>query len=288
MPDVRLDDTICAIATASGEAALSIVRLSGPEAFIIADKIFSARSGKDLKKAKAFTIHYGHIMDDGHPVDECLANVFRRPKSFTAEDMVEFSSHGGTQAAKKLIELCCRFGARVAEPGEFTKRAFLNGRIDLTQAEAVIDIIRARGDQSLRQAMGQLDGRLSAKLKLLKEKLLLILAHIEAHIDFPEEDHHVFTSGELKHQMDDAKNELMILLDSYRSGALIRDGLICAIVGKPNVGKSSLLNALLGQDRAMVTSIPGTTRDTLEESVNWNGATIAVPELVMSFSIDGW
>ncbi len=274
MPELKIEDTICAIATASGEAALSIVRLSGPQAFSIADQIFRTKSGRILKEAKAFTIHYGHVIQSETAIDECLASVFRRPKSFTAEDTVEFSTHGGTQAARKLIELCCQNGARVAEPGEFTQRAFLNGRIDLTQAEAVIDIIRSSGEKSLKQAVRQLEGQLSERLKSFKERLLLVLAHIEAYVDFPEDDHDVFSNQKFKTEIDGLTNDLKELLDSYQSGLVIRNGLLCAIVGKPNVGKSSLLNALLGKDRAIVTHIPGTTRDTLEESVVWDGVSV--------------
>lgn len=274
MPAIKWEDTICAIATASGEAALSIVRLSGPKAFSIADRIFRAKSGRLLKDAKAFTLHYGHVIENGEAIDECLVGVFRRPKSFTAEDMAEFSTHGGTQAAKKLIELCCESGARVAEPGEFTQRAFLNGRIDLTQAEAVIDIIRSSGEKSLKQAVRQLEGQLSERLKLFKQKLLLVLAHIEAYIDFPEDDHDVYSNRKFKTEIEELTNDLKSLLGSYESGLVIRNGLLCAIVGKPNVGKSSLLNALLGKDRAIVTHIPGTTRDTLEESIVWDGVSV--------------
>lgn len=262
------EDTIAAISTPIGECAIGIVRISGRDAVKIADAIFKSKKEKLPSIFRSFTTHYGYVYEEGEVVDEALLTLMRAPKSYTKEDMVEINCHSGIVPLKKTLDLVLRKGARLAEPGEFTKRAFLNGRLDLTQAEAVLDIIKSKTDASLRIAMGQLKGELSTRLNKIKDELLTSLAHIEASIDFPDEDLEILSETNIRERLGIVKEELSKLLESADGGIILREGLICVICGKPNVGKSSLLNALLRQDRAIVTHIPGTTRDAIEEFVN--------------------
>lgn len=272
MPEIHFDDTIAAIATPPGEGAIGIVRLSGIDAIRIADDVFRAATGKKLEKAESHTAHYGRIFaQDGREVDEALATIFRAPRSYTGESLVEFGVHGGMKILKNVMAVIIRAGGRQAEPGEFTRRAFLNGKMDLTQAEAVLDLIRAKTDQSIDAAIHQLKGDLSKRIQALKERLMLLYAHMEAYLDFPEEHLDVFSNAEFARRFEDITNELKALIHTYAKGEIVREGILVVIVGRPNVGKSSLLNALLERDRAIVSDIPGTTRDVLEESIEIGG-----------------
>jgi tRNA modification GTPase len=264
-------DTIAAISTAPGEGAIAIVRLSGDRAVKIANLIFK---GKNLNNVHSHTVHYGHIVNPETNVvlEEVMLTVMLAPKTFTKEDVVEINCHGGIVSVNRVLELVLEYGARLAEPGEFTKRAFLNGRIDLSQAEAVIDIIRAKTDKAMTVALNQLEGRLSNKIVSLRQKLLETLAHIEVNIDYPEyDDVEEMTNSILLPKVTEVLNELEIMLQSARHGKIIREGVATAIIGRPNVGKSSLLNALIQENKAIVTDIPGTTRDVIEEYVNVRG-----------------
>ncbi|MGL5207104.1 MAG: tRNA uridine-5-carboxymethylaminomethyl(34) synthesis GTPase MnmE [Acidaminococcaceae bacterium] len=274
-----VDDTISAVATALGEGAIGIIRLSGPRSCEIADRIFQAASGKRLEKYPPNTLVYGHIKDaEGIVVDEALVVFMRSPRSYTAENVVEIQSHGGIQSLKKILSLTYEAGARPAEPGEFTKRAFLNGRIDLAQAEAVMDIIKARSEVSLKLALRQQQGQLSREIGFLRKRLLNIIVNLEAVIDYPEEDIEEVTFQNVKNTIDDVQSEISLLLNNAHTGKIMREGMKTVIIGRPNVGKSSLLNSLLKEERAIVSEIPGTTRDVIEEQLLIDGIPLVLTD----------
>ncbi len=266
-------DTICSISTPPGQGGIGIVRVSGSQALSLARKVFVDGSGRRLKSGRGYTIRYGKIIDPETRavVDEVLLTVMRAPKTYTREDVVEINCHSGVVIVRRIMELMVSLGARPAEPGEFTKRAFLNGRIDLAQAEAVMSLIAAKSDTALRIAMQQLGGELSLRMKGLKEKLLHLLAEVEVSIDFSEEDCHPIGSAILEKRVREILDDLGGLIETGRQGKFIEEGLVTAIIGKTNVGKSSLLNRLLMEDRAIVTPFPGTTRDVIESTVNIEG-----------------
>ena len=261
-------DTIAAIATPPGEGAISIVRLSGDDAVTLADQVFK---GKDLTKVSSHTINYGHFIDPKtrEIIDEVMVSVLRAPKTFTREDTVEINCHGGIVPTNKILQVLLTNGARLAEPGEFTKRAFLHGRIDLAQAESVMDLIRAKTDRSMKAALNQLDGELSQLIRNLRQEILDVLAQVEVNIDYPEyDDVEEMTSKLLREKALDVCAKIEQLLVTARQGKILREGLATVLVGRPNVGKSSLLNHLLHEDKAIVTDIAGTRRDVIEEYVN--------------------
>ncbi|MGG4466905.1 tRNA uridine-5-carboxymethylaminomethyl(34) synthesis GTPase MnmE [Paenibacillus alvei] len=267
-------DTITAISTPMGEGAIAIVRLSGPDSFAIADKVFKSIGNKKIKEVASHTIHYGHIIDPAtdETIEEVMISVMKGPKTFTKEDVIEINCHGGMASVNRLLQLLVTNGARLAEPGEFTKRAFLNGRIDLSQAEAVMDLIRAKTDKAMNVALGQMEGRLSKLIRTLRQEILETLAQVEVNIDYPEYD----DVEEMTHQLMLDKSrfvqaEIKKLLQTSQQGKILREGLSTVIVGRPNVGKSSLLNSLVQDNKAIVTDIPGTTRDVIEEYVNVRG-----------------
>jgi len=264
-------DTIAAISTPIGEGAIAIVRLSGPDAMATANRIFT---GKNLTEVPTHTIHYGKLQDPetGQIADEVMISVLRGPKTFTREDIVEINCHGGLVAAKRTLELVLGENVRLAEPGEFTKRAFLNGRIDLSQAEGVMDLIRAKTDRAMNVALKQLDGRLSGLIQKLRQELIETVAHVEVNIDYPEYDDVEEMSHEvMRTKTREVHDEIESLLEVAKQGKILREGLATAIIGRPNVGKSSLMNTLVQENKAIVTDIPGTTRDIIEEYVNVRG-----------------
>ncbi|VDZ36694.1 tRNA (5-carboxymethylaminomethyl-2-thiouridylate) synthase [Staphylococcus aureus] len=265
-------DTITSISTPMGEGAIGIVRLSGPQAVEIADKLYK---GKHLlNDVPSHTINYGHIIDpeSKEVVEEVMVSVLRAPKTFTREDIIEINCHGGILTINRVLELTMTYGARLAEPGEFTKRAFLNGRIDLSQAEAVMDFVRSKTDRASKVAMNQIEGRLSDLIKKQRQSILEILAQVEVNIDYPEyDDVEDATTEFLLEQSKEIKQEINRLLDTGAQGKIMREGLSTVIVGKPNVGKSSMLNNLIQDNKAIVTEVAGTTRDVLEEYVNVRG-----------------
>ena len=266
-------DTIAAIATPLGEGGLAVIRISGRDTLAVAGRVFQA-GGKNVfvaAKAASHTVHYGHVVRDGRRLDEVLLTVLRAPRTFTREDTVEISCHGGLLVTRLVLEAVLAAGARLAEPGEFTQRAFLNGRIDLAQAEAVADLIHARTELALGAANEQLAGKLSARIETLRDELMGTLAHVEAHIDFPDEDIAPDTRDALQEKLRRGVTFMDELLRTAREGQILRRGIRAAIVGRPNAGKSSLLNQLLGHERAIVSPVAGTTRDTVEETANVRG-----------------
>ena len=264
-----MNDTICAISTALGVGAISIIRVSGEEAI---NKVANLFDGKNLNEVKSHTIHYGHIINNGEVIDEVLVTVLKAPKTYTKEDIVEINSHGGISTTKKILEILIANGIRLAEPGEFTKRAFLNGRLDLTEAQAVNSLIKSRTDLERKLALNTLSGKVSKKINKVREIIIELLANIEVNIDFPEyEDALEITLENLPPKLNEIKKELENLLEEGKIGKIIENGIKVAIVGRPNVGKSSILNALLKENKAIVTDIAGTTRDIVEGEVELKG-----------------
>lgn len=266
-----MEDTICAISTSMGIGAISIVRVTGPETISIVDSIFD----HDLKNASSHTIHYGHIKYQNEIIDEVLVMLMCGPKTYTTEDTIEINCHGGVNTTKKIMEILLANGCRLAEPGEFTKRAYLNGRINLLEAESVNDLIIAKTDAARTLAINNVDGKLTKQISTLREKIAKILANIEVNIDYPEYTDELEVTKDLMHgYLDEINNELEKLVSGAKSGRLIKNGVNVAIIGKPNVGKSSILNALLDEEKAIVTNIPGTTRDIVEGTITLNGVAI--------------
>jgi tRNA modification GTPase len=269
-----MEDTIVAISTALGVGAISIVRLSGKDAIEIANACFI---GEDLNKVKSHTIHYGKIVDKDKNIDEVLISVMKEPKTFTRENVVEINCHGGIATTQKVLEVIIKNGARLAEPGEFTKRAFLNGRIDLVEAEAVMDLINSKTDQAREIAMSQVEGEASKLIKNLRKDIVQIIANIEVNIDYPEyEDIEEVTNNKIVESLELIKNKLKLIISESKNGKLIREGIDTIIIGRPNVGKSSLLNKLINEEKAIVTEVAGTTRDIVEGKLNIEGILINI------------
>lgn len=264
-------DTIAAISTPMGEGAIGIVRISGSTAVDVADKLYAGK--KRLAEVDTHTINYGHIQDPdtGETVEEAMVSVLRAPRTYTKEDIIEINCHGGLTSVNRVLQLTLRYGARLAEPGEFTKRAFLHGRIDLSQAEAVMDLIRAKTDRAMNVAMNQVEGKLSTRIQSLRQKLLETVASVEVNIDYPEYDAEEMTLEMIQEKGTEVEQAIEHLLTTAHQGKILREGLSTVILGRPNVGKSSLLNSLVHENKAIVTDIPGTTRDVVEEYVNIRG-----------------
>ena len=264
-----MEDTIVAISTALGVGAISIVRVSGSDAISIVNSVFK---GKNLEEVPTHTINYGKIVDNNDEIDEVLVSVMRAPKTFTTEDVVEINCHGGIMTTQKVLELLIRKGCRLAEPGEFTKRAFLNGRIDLTEAEGIMDLIDAKTENMRKMAMNKVNGRVSGMIKNLRDSLAQIISNIEVNIDYPEyDDIEEMTVDMIRDRVSNIENEISKILKESESGKILKEGIKTSIIGRPNVGKSSLLNLLLDEDKAIVTDIEGTTRDIVEGTLNLDG-----------------
>ena len=268
--------TIVSISTAPGIGGIGIIRMSGKESFDILNKIFIAKSPKDISEIPGYSIKYGHIFENDKIIDEVLVSYFKAPKSYTTENMCEINSHGGNIVMRKILELCQNNGAELAEPGEFTKRAFLGGRIDLSQAESIIDIINAKSEREAKEGIKQLEGYLSERIKDIKEDLLETMTNIEVSIDYPEYDTPDVGFDDVLNNINISRKKLEDLKKSFDNGKIIKEGIKTVIIGKPNAGKSSLLNAILKEDRAIVTEIEGTTRDTIEEFININGIPLKI------------
>ena len=271
---INMENTIAAIATATGNGGIGIIRISGPETFNIINKIFIPKNKNN--EIKGYSIKYGNIVDpkNNEIVDEVLVSYFVHPRSYTTEDICEINTHGGIIVERKILNICIENGARLAEPGEFTKRAFLNGRIDLSQAEAIIDLINAKSDMEAKESINQLKGNLSSNIEKIENKIMDIMVNIEVIIDYPEYDVEEITKEKAIEGLNDVKNDLKKLEQSFERGKILRDGVRTVILGKPNAGKSSLLNAILNENRAIVSNIEGTTRDTIEEFINVDGISL--------------
>ena len=269
-----MSDTICAIATSLGVSSISIIRVSGIDSIKLVDSVFK---GKNLNKVNSHTINYGYIIDGDEIIDEVLVSVMRAPKTFTAEDVVEINCHGGIATTNRVLELLLLNGCRLAEPGEFTKRAFLNGRIDLMEAEAVMDLINVKSDKARKVAINQLQGKGSDLIRRLRDDIIGIISNIEVNIDYPEyEDIYEVTENDLNIKIDEFKESLEKIVREYQDGKILQDGIKTVIVGRPNVGKSSLLNKLLDYEKAIVTNIPGTTRDIVEGNITIDGVSLNI------------
>lgn len=268
--------TIVAISTAPGIGGIGIIRMSGENCFDILEKIFKQKNAQNIDEIKGYSIKYGNIVDADEIIDEVLVSYFKAPKSYTAENMCEINSHGGVVIMNKILDLCIKNGAELAEPGEFTKRAFLNGRMDLSQAEAVIDIINAKTDKEAKISLEQLEGNLSNKISTIRKTIISVMADIEATIDYPEYDLEEVTNAKISKILDEVDIILDSLEKSFYNGKILREGISTAIIGRPNAGKSSLLNLILNEERAIVTDIEGTTRDTIEEFISIDGVPLKI------------
>lgn len=288
MSKLELDDTIAAIATPLGEGGIAVIRVSGPGVFDVVGPFFSSKGQHELRNVPANTIHWGKITDrEGQLVDQVLLSVFHAPNSYTGQDVIEISCHGGLAVTKKALGLLLENGARPAEPGEFTRRAFLAGKLDLTQAEAVLDLIHAKSTRSLNMALHQLTGSLSRKFKTLKEALMKLLAFMEAYIDFPDENLEIDVSKGIGKQFETIQEQMQKLITGFGKNQLIREGILITLVGKPNVGKSSLFNTLLERDRALVSDLPHTTRDHLEEPLEIQGFFVRLRDTAGLVAVSG-